>query len=180
MDEDILQEKIRLLQEKYSQLLTQAAQEGRTADVQSLSNQMQEEMKALIDAETQSAISRSTEPSPGADDEDLESAEDYAEEGKEEEVDEEGEEEDWDWDEDDVPLSDWFDTNEASHTFAYEAVFKIRVRVKDSYGMISEWSEPHSFSTPYPISIPTTYNFQELLIQKFPNFFNFLKTIFGN
>ena len=56
MDGNILQEKIKLLQEKYTTMLTQAAQEGRTADVQSLSNQMQQEIQSLINAETQSAL----------------------------------------------------------------------------------------------------------------------------
>lgn len=56
MDGNILQEKIKLLQEKYTTMLTQAAQEGRTDDVQSLSNQMQQEIQSLINAETQSAL----------------------------------------------------------------------------------------------------------------------------
>jgi hypothetical protein len=82
----------------------------------------------------------------------------------------------WDWD--DGNISDWLDTDEASHIYLYEDVFKIRVQVKDSYGMISEWSEPHSFSTPYSISLATTFNLQELLIQRFPIFFKIVKNIF--
>jgi hypothetical protein len=57
MDENVLQEKIRALQEKYVALLTQAAQEGRTDDVASLNDQMQQEIQLLTHEAMQSAMS---------------------------------------------------------------------------------------------------------------------------
>ena len=94
MNENVLQEKIKLLQEKYTMMLTQAAQEGRMADVQSLSNQMQQEIQSLINAETQSALNSNMYTSPAGNDESQEDG-GFIEEDQEDE-DEEAEDEDWD------------------------------------------------------------------------------------
>ncbi|MCP4726138.1 MAG: hypothetical protein GY863_13930, partial [bacterium] len=48
MNQEMLQAKIQMLQQKYTAMITQAAQEGRTADVQSISNRMQQEIQSLM------------------------------------------------------------------------------------------------------------------------------------
>ena len=45
MDQSEIQSQVQALQTKYAALLTAAAQEGRTQDVQTLSNQMQQEIQ---------------------------------------------------------------------------------------------------------------------------------------
>ena len=52
----------------------------------------------------------------------------------------------WDWG--DGNYSDWFDSNEASYTWAEEDNYNIRVIVKDINCGESDWSDPLSFSTP--------------------------------
>lgn len=102
MDGDALQEQISMLQVKYTQLLTQAAQEGRTDDVQSITNQMQQEIQALVDAATQSATIGAVEATPAGNDESDED-EDWVEEdqdGDDEEPDDEDEDEEETEDED--------------------------------------------------------------------------------
>ena len=84
MNGDTLEEKTKMLQDKYTELLTQAAQEGRIADVESLSTQMQHEIESLINAATQSTLA--------GNDEGQEEVEEIEEENWEEE---EIEEEDW-------------------------------------------------------------------------------------
>ena len=118
MDADALQAQIKMLQQKYTALLTQAAQEGRTADVQSLSNQMQQEIQSLINGATQSAVSGSPYASPVGGDED-QGVEELVEENQENDLEEsdpaEAEDEDWDDDEaedddcdgDDADGDDW-------------------------------------------------------------------------
>ena len=114
MDENILQEKIRLLQEKYTAMITQAAQEGRTDDIQSISDQMQQEIQSLIDTETQSAMNRNVVAPPAGTEEDQDS-EDLIEEVEdwgEEDEDEDEEDEDWGDDEEEDEDEDWDDDEE--------------------------------------------------------------------
>lgn len=91
MSEGALQEKIRLLQEKYAALLTQAAQEGRVDEIPSLSEQMQREIQSLVQTETQSILSSSA----------IDTTLDVEEEDDVEEDPEGGEDEDQ-WEEDDI------------------------------------------------------------------------------
>ena len=99
MDGEALQEKIKMLQAKYAEMLTQAAQEGRTDDVQTLSNQMQQEIQALINDSTQSAMSSEADASP-AETNESEEDEDRTEEDREgDDEDMDGEEEDGESDE---------------------------------------------------------------------------------
>ena len=88
MNGDTLEEKTKMLQDKYTELLTQAAQEGRIADVESLSTQMQHEIESLINAATQSALAGNDE-------------------GQEEEVEEVEETEEEDWEVEEIEEEDW-------------------------------------------------------------------------
>jgi hypothetical protein len=80
----------------------------------------------------------------------------------------------WDWG--DGNYSDWLETSEASHTWATEDNFKIRVMAKDIHGGESEWSDPFVFSTPKDKAI----NIQLILyrfFQRFPLFEKILNPI---
>ena len=100
MEAERLQAEIQRLQEKYTSLLTQAAQAGRTAEVQTLTDQMQVEMQALINVSTQAGLSGTTEAAPDADGDDLDDDEDEDEEEEDDDDDEEEEEDDEDEDDD--------------------------------------------------------------------------------
>jgi hypothetical protein len=52
----------------------------------------------------------------------------------------------WDWG--DGTYSDWLDTDDATHSWSTEDTFNIRVKVMDTEGGESDWSDPLSFSTP--------------------------------
>ncbi|MFC1513862.1 hypothetical protein ACFL5P_02520 [candidate division KSB1 bacterium] len=65
MNQDILQGKVKMLQEKYTKMIMQAAQEGRTADVQSLSNKMQQEIQSIINEGTSQMHNSHLSSSPG-------------------------------------------------------------------------------------------------------------------
>ena len=89
-----------MLQARYAEMLTQAAREGRTDDVQTLSDQMGQEIQALINTSTQSAVS------PAGTNESEEN-EDWAEEEREgDDENADGDEEDGDWDEEEMEDDD--------------------------------------------------------------------------
>ncbi len=103
MTGDALQARIQQLQAKYTALLTQAAQEGRTDDVQSLSAQMQQEIDALVSSVTQSTQSAAASPASEDEvqedqawDEEVEEGDDESDDEEEDDEEEDDEEEDED------------------------------------------------------------------------------------
>ena len=102
MDENALPERIKALQEKYVALLTQAAQEGRTDDVASLNEKMQQEIQSLTNEVMQSALggaeaARADTDEVGGFEDEVEDIEDSWEDDGEDE----DEDEDDDWEDDD-------------------------------------------------------------------------------
>jgi hypothetical protein len=54
----------------------------------------------------------------------------------------------WDWGLGPENYSDWFDTGEASHSWAKKGKYDIRVMVKDEYGGESDWSDILTINIP--------------------------------
>ena len=76
----------------------------------------------------------------------------------------------WDWG--DGNYSEWIFSDEASYTWTTENSFEIRVKVMDTHGGESDWSDPLSFSTPKTKIINPIELIKEKLFELFP-FLNF-------
>jgi hypothetical protein len=85
----------------------------------------------------------------------------------------------WDWG--DGTFSDWFgpynadETIEATHAWAKEDIYEIRVKAKDVYDVESQWSEPLSVSMP---RIKASFQFFENILDQFPILEKILLMIF--
>ncbi len=64
MNGESLEDRIKMLQDRFADMLTKAAQEGRTAEIPTISEQMQQEIEALVNAAAQSALAGTTDPEP--------------------------------------------------------------------------------------------------------------------
>ncbi|PNX49020.1 MAG: hypothetical protein BV457_02600 [Thermoplasmata archaeon M9B1D] len=86
----------------------------------------------------------------------------------------------FDWD--DGTYSDWIGPNEsgetcsATHSWSNQGSYQIKVRAKDAYGLISDWSDPLEVSMPRNKLI-TMGSMIFKILESYPIFYNLLKRI---
>lgn len=89
----------------------------------------------------------------------------------------------FDWD--DGNTSEWLGpfnsgaSEAAYHSWARKGSYNIRVKVKDTIGAESPWSDPLPITMPYSFNKPTSL-FIKLLFKRFPYAFQFLQVILTN
>jgi hypothetical protein len=77
-----------------------------------------------------------------------------------------------------------FDSNtegSATHKWDSKGNYEIKVRAKDEYGEITDWSEPISINVPRSRSVekPIFFNFLARFFEKYPNLFSALQIFFN-
>jgi hypothetical protein len=68
---------------------------------------------------------------------------------------------------------------EASHRWIFQGSYTIKVKVKDIFGVESEWSDPLTLTIPKNKPINSKFYLLGWLFDKFPNAFPILQQIFG-